>query len=406
MRVLANERPVMDEGAARYERRGVSPDKPDVREAIAAEDPGLFPGAFCKAVPDVLTGSPEHCLVLHADGAGTKSALAYLAFRRHGDAAVFRGIAQDSLVMNLDDAMCVGATGPFVMSNTIGRNARLVDKAVLRELVDGYAAVRERLAGYGIEIVSCGGETADVGDLVRTIVVDSTLAVRMRRDAFIDCSHVRPGHVLVGLASAGRAVYEDEENSGIGSNGFTAARHDVLAKKYREEFPETYAPEIAALAYAGRHLLDDPLPGSTLTVGDALLSPTRSYAPILVRVLEQHRAAISAIFHNTGGGLTKCTHFGRGVRYEKTALPAPPPIFRLIQSVSELRTAEMVRTFNMGILMEIACEPEAAPGIVRIAESFGVEAAVIGRVAAAEPDRPALRMIVDGEELAFPPPAR
>ena len=395
----------MDEGAARYERRGVSPDKPDVRDAIAAEDPGLFPGAFCKAVPDVLTGSGEHCIVLHADGAGTKSALAYLAYRRHGDAAVFRGIAQDSLIMNVDDAMCVGATGPFVMSNTIGRNARLVDKHVLRELIDGYAAVRARLREHGVEVISCGGETADAGDLVRTVIVDSTVAVRMRRDAFIDCANVRPGHVIVGLSSAGRAIYEDEDNSGIGSNGFTAARHDVLSKRYREEFPETYAPEIAPLAYAGRYFLDDPLPGGSMTVGDALLSPTRTYAPILLEVFAKHRAAISALFHNTGGGLTKCTHFGRGVRYEKTSVPPPPAVFRFIQSVSELGTAEMARTFNMGILMEIVCDPDAAPEIVRIAERFGVEATVIGRVARAEPGTPVLRLVLDGEEIVVPPPA-
>src|SRR5581483_9769399 len=321
---------------------------------------------------------------------------------RHGDAAVFRGIAQDSLVMNVDDAMCVGATGPFVMSNTIGRNARLVDKHVLRELVDGYAAVRARLAEYGVEVVSCGGETADAGDLVRTIIVDSTVAVRMRRDEFVDCSGVRPGHVIVGLSSAGQAIYEDAENSGIGSNGFTAARHDVLAKRYREEFPETYAPEIAPLAYAGRHFLDDPLPGSSMTVGDALLSPTRTYAPILKELFATHREAISAIFHNTGGGLTKCTHFGRGVRYEKTSVPPPPAIFRFIRDVSELRLQEMARTFNMGILMEIVCDPDAAPEIVRIAERFGVEASVIGRVARALPGEPALRLVVDGEEIVVP----
>jgi phosphoribosylformylglycinamidine cyclo-ligase len=395
----------MDEGA-RYERRGVSPDKPDVHEAIAAEDPGLFPGAFCKAVPDALGGSPEHCVVLHADGAGTKSALAYLAYREHGDAGVFRGVAQDSLVMNLDDVLCVGATGPFVMSNAIGRNARLVDKAVLRELVDGYAAVRERLRPYGIEIVSCGGETADVGDLVRTVIVDSTLAVRMRRDEFIDCANVQPGHVIIGLASAGRAVYEDADNSGIGSNGFTAARHDVLAKRYREDFPETYAPEIAPLAYTGRFALGDPLPGAEMTIGEALLSPTRTYAPILLLVLAKHREKISAIFHNTGGGLTKCVRFGgEHVRYEKTALPQPPPVFRFIQDVSELRTAEMARTFNMGILMEIVCDRAAAAEIVRIAGSFGVEAAVIGHVAQAQAGKPRLRIALGGEELAFPSPA-
>lgn len=389
----------MDDGTGRYEQRGVSPDKPDVRAAIAGEDPGLFPGAFCKAVPDVLTGSPEHCLVLHADGAGTKSALAYLHYRKHRDPRVFRGIAQDSLVMNLDDVLCVGATGPFVLSNTIGRNARIVDKHVLRAIVDGYADLAQRLAEYGVTIVSCGGETADVGDLVRTVIVDSTVAVRMRRDEFIDCSNVQAGHDIVGLASAGRAIYEDAENSGIAANGLTAARHEVLGRRYRESDPETFAPEIEALAYTGPADLDDPLPGSVMSVGAALLSPTRTFAPVVRVVLARHRASVSAIFHNTGGGLTKCLHFGRGVGYEKDALPAVPPIFRFVQKVSELTTREMLRTFNMGVLMEIACDPAASAKIVEIARGFGVGASVIGRVVAS--DQPSLRIVLGGETIAY-----
>ena len=256
-----------------YEDRGVSAGKADVKAAIKAVDPGLFPGAFCKAVPDVLGGSPDHCLLLHADGAGTKAAVAYMHYRRHKDASIFYGIAQDSLVMNLDDLACVGASGPFALSNTIGRNAKLVPGEVIEAIVTGYEMLAQKLKGYGIDIHGCGGETADVGDLVRTIIVDSTMAVRMARADFVDCSRVACGHDIVGLASSGRAVYEETYNSGVGSNGFTAMRHEVLAGKYREEFPETYAPEIAGIAYTGKWDIDDALPGTPMTVCEALPFP-------------------------------------------------------------------------------------------------------------------------------------
>jgi phosphoribosylformylglycinamidine cyclo-ligase len=380
-----------------YESRGVSPDKPDVRRALDASDPGLFPGAFCKAVPDVLAGSEQHCVLLHADGAGTKSALAYVHYRQHGDAGVFAGIAQDSLVMNLDDLLCVGCTGPFVLSNTIGRNAKLIPGAVVSEIIRGYERVASDLRRYGVEIVPCGGETADVGDLVRTVVVDSTLVARMRRDEFINCAGVRAGHVIVGLASFGQAVYESSYNSGISTNGFTAARHELLADRYRREFPETFAPDISDLAYTGRFAIDDPLPGTSMTIGEALLSPTRTYAAVMVDVLRYLRTRISAIFHNSGGGQTKCLGFGREVRYVKDNLFPLPPVFRFLREATNLPTREMVRVFNLGHRMEIVCEPTAANDVVEIASRFGVEARVVGRV-----ERHAGRSLVvcvDGETI-------
>lgn len=385
---------------ATYEQRGVSPHKPDVKKAIEDLDPGLFPGAFCKATPDVLTGSPEHCLLLHADGAGTKSAVAYIHYRRHGDASVFEGIAQDSLVMNLDDLLCVGTTGPYVLSNTIGRNARLIPGEAVRAIIHGYENLVGRLREYGVEITSCGGETADLGDVVRTLVVDSTLAVRMRRDEVIDCSNVRPGHVIVGLASFGRAVYEDYENSGIGTNGLTAARHELLTSRYREEFTETYAPEISEVAYTGRFDIDDPLSETSMTVGEALLSPTRTYAPVMVPVLARYRGQISAIFHNTGGGQTKCLNFGGNVRYEKDDLFPMPPIFSFIQRECGLSLHEMARVFNLGHRLEIVCDPAVSSEIIDIARGFGVEAKIVGRVRESSAGR-SLALTVGGETLEF-----
>jgi phosphoribosylformylglycinamidine cyclo-ligase len=381
-----------------YESRGVSPDKPDVKHALGSSDPGVFPGAFCKAVPDLLSGSAQHCVLLHADGAGTKSALAYIHYREHGNAAVFAGIAQDSLVMNLDDLLCVGCTGPFVLSNTIGRNAKLIPGAVVSEIIRGYERLAEDLRRYGLEIVPCGGETADVGDLVRTVVVDSTLAARMRRDEFINCAGVRAGHAIVGLASFGKAAYESSFNSGIGTNGFTAARHELLAAKYRDEFPETFAPDIADLAYTGRFGIDDPLPGSSMTIGEALLSPTRTYGPVLVEVLQHFRPQISGIIHNSGGGQTKCLGFGRDVRYVKDNLFPLPPVFRFLREATDLPTREMVRVFNLGHRMEIICEPAVASEIVAVALRFEVEARVVGRVEHEAGGR-SLLVCVDGETI-------
>jgi phosphoribosylformylglycinamidine cyclo-ligase len=383
-----------------YEDRGVSPDKPDVKRAIRDLDPGLFPGAFCKAIPDVLTGSAEHCVLLHADGAGSKSALAYLHYRSHGDPGIFKGIAQDSLVMNLDDLLCVGAAGPFVLSNLIGRNAKLIPGEVVTEIIAGYEQVIGDLRELGVEIHACGGETADVGDLIRTVVVDATLAVRFRRDEFIDCSNVRAGHVIVGLSSAGQATYERAPNSGIGTNGFTVARHELLAARYRAEHPETFAPDIAELSYRGVFDLDDSLPGTEFTVGEALLSPTRTYAPIMLPVLREYRGAISAVFHNTGGGQTKCLAFGGNVRYEKDSLFEPPPVFRFISEVTRLPLREMLRVFNLGPRLEIVCDPAVSSGIIDISNRFGVAAQVVGRVLPSNGGR-SLSITHGGETVEF-----
>ena len=362
-----------------YEDRGVSADKSEVKAAIVGLETGLFPGAFCKALPDIYGNSPEHCFLLHADGAGTKSAVAYIHFRRHGDASIFRGIAQDSMVMNLDDLACVGAMGPFVLSNTIGRNAKLVPGEVLRAVIAGYEEFAAKLGLLGIEIYPCGGETADVGDLVRTIVVDSVLATRMARKDFIDCGKVRHDQAIVGLASYGRATYESSYNSGVGSNGFTSLRHELLTSRYCEEFPETFDPAIHGLAYAGSSDIDDPLPGTSMTVGEGLLSPTRTYAPIIKEIIEGYRAHISAILHNTGGGQTKCLNFGKNIRYVKDNLFPTPPIFKFLEEQVDLPKKEMFRVFNMGHRMEICCDPEVSTSIIAISEKFGVSARVIGR---------------------------
>jgi len=364
---------------ATYEELGVSPHKTDVKAAILGVDSGLFPGAFCKAIPDVLANSPDHCFLLHADGAGTKSALAYIHFCRHRDPAIFEGIAQDALVMNLDDLACVGAFGPFVLSNTIGRNAKLIPREVLRAVIAGYENLAEKFRRYGIEILSCGGETADVGDLVRTIVVDSVLAVRMARKDFIDCSRVGCDQEIVGLASFGQATYESTYNSGIGSNGLTLLRHELLTERYREEFPETYAPDIGDLAYSGRFDIDDMLPGTPQTVGEALLSPTRTYAPILKEIVHAYRDSISAIFHNTGGGQTKCLNFGENIRFVKDNLFPPPPVFDFLERHTNLDKREMYRVFNMGHRVEIVGDAGIGSSIAKISERFGVEARVVGR---------------------------
>jgi phosphoribosylformylglycinamidine cyclo-ligase len=370
-----------------YEARGVSPHKPDVKAAIAQLDRGLFPGAFCSAIVDPFTNDPAWCLLSHADGAGTKSAVAYLHYRRHGDPTIFEGIAQDSLVMNIDDLLCVGAVGPYVMSNTIGRNAKKIPGEVITHLVTGYRKVAETLREHGIEITICGGETADVGDLVRTLIVDSTLTTRMKRADFIDASEVKPDQVILGLASDGQTTYEPGFNSGIGTNGFTMARHELLSAKYRDEAPETYAPEIHDLAYTGRCDIDDPVPGLPLTVGEALLSPTRTYAPLIKAILADGRQGISAIFHNTGGGQTKCLNFGTGIAYVKDNLFPEAEIFRFIRETTNLPYREMLRTFNMGFRMELVCNEDRAQEIEAKALKFGIGTRVIGHTEKAESNR-------------------
>lgn len=366
----------------RYEDRGASADKGDVHKAIAAEHPGLFPGAFCKVLPDSLTGSPDHCLLVHADGAGTKSILAYLHWRETGDARVFRGIAQDSLIMNIDDLACVGSFGPFLLSNTIGRNAKVIPGEIITELVAGYRDCIGMLRGQGITVESGGGETADMGDTVRTVVVDSTVVARALRSDIISGDRLRPGLSIVGLSSGGKASYETAENSGLGSNGYTMLRHEFLSSHYKEKYPEAFAPEIADLAYTGRFRLSDPLPGSSMTVGEALLSPTRTYIPILKVVVERFGSQVAAILHNSGGGQTKCLRFGKNLLYVKDALFEPQPVFRLLKDQGPLPARELYRTLNMGHRMEVICEPAAAREIIAVSEGFGIEAKVVGRTEA------------------------
>jgi phosphoribosylformylglycinamidine cyclo-ligase len=362
-----------------YEERGASSFKPDVVKATEQTYKGIFPNAFCRAVPDVIGGSDRHCFLLHADGAGTKSSLAYLYYRQYDNLEVFKGIAQDSLVMNLDDLLCVGATGPFVLSNTIGRNAKLIDGEIVKAIITGYEECIAKLKQYNIEITTCGGETADVGDLVRTVIVDSVLACRLPKENFIDCGEVRMGQDIVGLASFGKAIYEERYNSGISTNGFTTVRHELLSQRYKTEFPESFAPDIADLAYTGKFDLASELPGSDFTVGEALLSPTRTYAPIVAQILQNHKNQISAIFHNSGGGQAKCLNFGNNIRYVKDNLFPLPPIFDFIQAQTNLTYREMCRTLNLGHRMEIVCDPEISSEIIAISQSFGVDAQIIGR---------------------------
>jgi phosphoribosylformylglycinamidine cyclo-ligase len=362
-----------------YEARGVSPHKPDVHRAIADLDRGLFPGAFCQIYPDHLTADSSACVVMHADGTGTKSLVAYFHWKECGDPSWFGHVAMDALAMNIDDMLCVGARGPFYVSNTIGRNLHLVDGSVIREIIHGYARAAEALGAHGVRLIPTGGETADLGDLVRTVVVDCTAFARMERHAVIDASKVRPGQVIVGLSSTGRAVYEDAENSGIGTNGLTAARHQLLATDYGERFPEAFDPRVSQHAYQGRFHLADPLPSSRLTIGEALASPTRTYSPIVGAMPKDLLAAVSAIFHNSGGGLTKCLPFGAGIRYVKDQLFERPPIFGLIEEHAGVPLREMFRVYNMGHRLEIVLEPSRADEVIAISRRFGVEGAVVGR---------------------------
>jgi len=366
---------------AEYEKRGVSSTKEDVHEALIGISPGLFPSAFCKIIPDV-AGDPQLVTVMHADGAGTKSTVAYLYLKETGDAAVFKDIAQDSIVMNIDDLICVGAVDDFVVSNTIGRNAHRVGKDVVRTIIHGYESFAARLRTLGFNMLSAGGETADLGDLVRTVVVDSTVFVRMPRANVIDCSSVMPGDLIVGLSSAGRARYEDDENSGIGSNGFTLARHVLLNSSYRERYPETFSETVPRESvYCGRHELLGRLPGTERTLAWGLLSPTRTYAPIVKAILASTRQDVSGVIHCSGGGQAKCLRFGRGLHFIKDSLFEAPAIFRSIED-SGVPRRDMFQVFNMGHRMEIYCRPGAAAKIIDQALAFGVDARIVGRIEA------------------------
>lgn len=365
----------------RYDLRGVSASKTDVHSAIKNLDKGIFPGAFCKIVPDYLGGDPEWCNIMHADGAGTKSSLAYAYWKKTGDLSVWKGIAQDALIMNIDDLLCVGATDNILLSSTIGRNKRLVPGEVISAIINGTEELLAELRSQGVNIYSTGGETADVGDLVRTIIVDSTVTCRMKRSDVIDNARIAAGDVIVGLASYGKAAYETEYNGGMGSNGLTSARHDVFGKQVAAEFPETYdngLPE--ELVYCGSLGLTDAVDGAPLNAGKLVLSPTRTYAPVIKAVLDAHRGSIHGMVHCSGGAQTKILNFVEGKRVVKDDLFDVPPLFELIRRQSGTDPREMYRVFNMGHRMEIYVPAAVANDIIRISEGFGVAAKVIGRV--------------------------
>lgn len=365
----------------RYAQRGVSSGKEDVHKAIANIGKGLYPKAFCKVVADELTGSADHCIVMHADGAGTKSALAYAYWKQTGDISVWHGIAQDAIVMNLDDLLCVGATDNILLSSTIGRNKRLIPGEVIAALIEGTEAFLQRMRDLGIGIRSTGGETADVGDLVRTVIVDSTVVCRMRRDQVIDNARIQAGDVIVALASYGQATYEDGYNAGMGSNGLTSARHDVFARELASAFPETYDPGTPAeLVYSGQAALTDPLPGTPLDFGKAVLSPTRTYAPVVNAVFQAMRAEVHGMVHCSGGAQTKVLHFVDALRIIKDDLLPIPPLFEAIQRMSGTSWQEMYKVFNMGHRLEFYVPQARAQEIIAISKSFGIEARVIGRV--------------------------
>ena len=365
----------------RYARRGVSSSKEEVHNAIATIDKGLFPKAFCKIVPDDLGGDPDYCNVMHADGAGTKSALAYAYWRETGDMSVWAGIAQDAIVMNTDDLLCVGATGPMLLSSTIGRNKHRIPGSVVAALIEGTKDFCQQMAPYGIDIRLTGGETADLGDLVRTLVVDSTVTIRMRRDHLIDNARITPGDVVVGLASYGQAIYEQAYNSGIGSNGLTSARHEVFGAEVGQKYPETYdALTPAGLVYSGRHKLTDIDSVTGISFGKLLLSPTRTYAPVMVEALSKYRKDIHGMVHCSGGGQTKVLHFIDGLRIVKDRMLPVPPLFCMMQHESGTPWEEMFRVFNMGHRMELYVAASVAAPIVEMAHQYGIEAGVIGRV--------------------------
>lgn len=368
----------------RYQQRGVSAGKEDVHKAISKLDKGLFPKAFCKVVPDYLTGDPNYCVVMHADGAGTKSSLAYAYWKQTGDLSVWRGIAQDALIMNIDDLLCVGATGPILVSSTIGRNKLLIPGEVLAAIINGTEELLEELRSYGIDIYSTGGETADVGDLVRTIIVDSTVVCRMPRNKVISNDGIRPGDVIVGLASFGQATYEKEYNGGMGSNGLTSARHDVFHHSLAEDFPETYDSSVPKdLVYSGSKRLTDKVEGSPLDAGKLVLSATRTYAPVIKAILDAHHDQIHGMVHCSGGAQTKVLHFIDNLHVIKDNLFETPPLFKMIQAESKTPWQEMYKVFNMGHRMEVYVSEELAPEIIRISEQFGIAAQVVGRVEAA-----------------------
>ncbi len=386
----------------KYNQRGVSASKEDVHNAIKDIDKGLFPKAFCKIVPDFLTNSKEHCIVMHADGAGTKSSLAYIYWKETGDISVWKGIAQDAIVMNTDDLLCVGALDNILLSSTIGRNKNLIPGEVISTLISGTEDVLKKLREYGVGIHSTGGETADVGDLVRTIIVDSTVVCRMRRDEVVDNANIQAGDVIVGLASFGKATYEDEYNGGMGSNGLTSARHDVFEKSLAKKYPESFDALVPGeLVYSGKIKMRDKVKvdsGEEVAAGKLVLSPTRTYAPIIKKILEKYRATIHGMVHCSGGGQTKVLHFVDQLHIIKDNLFDIPPLFKLIQEQSNTSWEEMYKVFNMGHRMELYVPKEIANDIIEISKQFNVDAKIIGRVEASEARKLSIKSTVGNFE--------
>lgn len=387
------------EVSKRYAGRGVSASKEDVHNAIRNVDKGLFPGAFCKIIPDYLTGDPDYCVVMHADGAGTKSALAYMYWKRTGDLSVWKGIAQDALIMNIDDLLCVGATDNILLSSTIGRNKNLIPGEVISAIIGGTEELLAEMRSYGVNIISTGGETADVGDLVRTIIVDSTVTARMKRTDVVDNARIQAGDVIVGLASSGQATYETGYNGGMGSNGLTSARHDVFKKSLAKEFPESYDHAVDdSLVYCGSKDLTDPVDGAPLDAGKLVLSPTRTYAPVVKKVLDALRGQIHGMIHCSGGAQTKILHFVNDLHVVKDNMFPVPPLFVLIQKESGTSWKEMYQVFNMGHRMEFYVPEQIAGDIVKISESFGIPARIIGRVEASSEGK---RLTIRSEKGTF-----
>ncbi len=382
----------------RYDLRGVSASKEDVHNAIKNVDKGLYPKAFCKIIPDILGGDPEYCNIMHADGAGTKSSLAYLYWKETGDMSVWKGIAQDALIMNIDDLLCVGATDNILLSSTIGRNKLLIPGEVISAIINGTEELLQELRQVGVNIISTGGETADVGDLVRTIIVDSTVTCRMKRSHVINNANIAGGDVIVGLASFGQATYEKEYNGGMGSNGLTSARHDVFAKYLAEKYPESFDKNVPNdLIYSGNVKLTDKVEGVDIDAGKLVLSPTRTYAPVIKRILDEMRDKIHGMVHCSGGAQTKILHFIDNKHVIKDNLFPTPPLFKLIQEQSGTDWKEMYKVFNMGHRMEIYLAPEDAEKIIEITQSFGIEAQIVGRVE----DAPEKKLTIKSEYGIF-----
>ena len=372
----------MMDSKQRYMMRGVSAMKEDVHNAIKNIDKGLFPQAFCKIIPDILGGDPEYCNIMHADGAGTKSSLAYIYWKETGDLSVWKGIAQDALIMNTDDLLCVGAVDNILVSSTIGRNKMLVPGEVISAIINGTDELLSRMREMGVGIYATGGETADLGDLVRTIVVDSTVTCRMKRSDVIDNANIRPGDVIVGLASFGQATYEDAYNGGMGSNGLTSARHDMFAKYLVQRYPESYDAQVPnELIYSGRYALTDSVEGSPVDAGHLVLSPTRTYAPVVKKLLDRMRSSIHGMVHCTGGAQTKVLHFvGENCRVIKDNLFPLPPLFRAIQEQSQTDWQEMYKVFNMGHRLEVYVAPEDAERVIATSKEFDIDARIVGHI--------------------------